>query len=147
MSHEEEAAAEVEGGGMEGDGVDDLPAPLQPATAAQKHWLTRRAELIRGRVTSMADAKRLVADEGWSDAGVTACDEGGGDGVGAAVPEGRCRRSGGSQGVGIAVFPGSFNPPSVGHVKIAEAVLSLPGVDAIWFDLTIHRDKKRCVLS
>lgn len=43
---------------------------------------------------------------------------------------------------GLAVFPGSFNPPSIMHCEIARQVTSLPGVDALWLDMTIHRTKK-----
>eukprot|EP00656_Telonema_subtile_P053145 TRINITY_DN7602_c0_g1_i2.p1 TRINITY_DN7602_c0_g1~~TRINITY_DN7602_c0_g1_i2.p1 ORF type:complete len:277 (+),score=41.53 TRINITY_DN7602_c0_g1_i2:98-928(+) len=43
---------------------------------------------------------------------------------------------------GLAVFPGSFNPPSIMHCEIARQVMSLPGVNSLWLDMTIHRTKK-----
>jgi len=45
----------------------------------------------------------------------------------------------------LAVFPGSFNPPSRVHVEIAQRVNALPGVDAVWLDMTIHRTHKQYV--
>jgi len=45
-------------------------------------------------------------------------------------------------GLGLAVFPGSFNPPSCMHQEIARQVMAIDGVSALWLDMTIHRTKK-----
>eukprot|EP00658_Telonema_sp_P-2_P036095 TRINITY_DN26167_c0_g1_i1.p1 TRINITY_DN26167_c0_g1~~TRINITY_DN26167_c0_g1_i1.p1 ORF type:complete len:315 (+),score=16.86 TRINITY_DN26167_c0_g1_i1:98-1042(+) len=54
----------------------------------------------------------------------------------------RCGQLGSRSGVGLAVFPGSFNPPSIMHCEIMKQVTSIPGVDTLWLDMTIHRTKK-----
>mmetsp|Transcript_15717 Transcript_15717/g.41346 ORF Transcript_15717/g.41346 Transcript_15717/m.41346 type:complete len:316 (-) Transcript_15717:485-1432(-) len=48
----------------------------------------------------------------------------------------------GHRRVGLAVYPGSFNPPSIVHVDIARRVAELDGIDAIWLDMTSHRSQK-----
>lgn len=44
--------------------------------------------------------------------------------------------------LGLAVFPGSFNPPSHVHVEIVRRVCALPDIDAVWMDMTLHRSCK-----
>jgi len=50
-----------------------------------------------------------------------------------------------SAGCGLAIYPGSFNPPHSLHVRMAQAVCHVPGVDALWLDMTMHRSKKHYV--
>ena len=33
----------------------------------------------------------------------------------------------------IAILGGAFDPPTVGHIEIAKAVLELPSIDEVWF--------------
>ena len=42
----------------------------------------------------------------------------------------------------LAVFPGSFNPPTKVHVDIVKRVLEMKDVEALWVDMTVHRTKK-----
>jgi len=48
---------------------------------------------------------------------------------------------------GLAIFPGSFNPPSRIHVDLVRRVGELPGIDAVWLDMTTHVDKKGYIVS
>lgn len=50
--------------------------------------------------------------------------------------------SSGNHRLGLAVYPGSFNPPTLVHIDIARRVAELDGIDAIWVDMTLHRSKK-----
>lgn len=47
-----------------------------------------------------------------------------------------------SAGKGLAIFPGSFNPPHNLHLEMVKAACAVPGVDAMWLDMTMHRAKK-----
>ena len=42
----------------------------------------------------------------------------------------------------LAIFPGSFNPPTRVHVEIVQRVLEMGDVEALWVDMTVHRTKK-----
>lgn len=33
----------------------------------------------------------------------------------------------------VAIFGGAFDPPHIGHLKVAETVLALPEIDNVWF--------------
>jgi len=45
-------------------------------------------------------------------------------------------------GQGLAIFPGSFNPPSNIHLQIIDQACETAGVDAVWMEMTVHRSKK-----
>jgi nicotinic acid mononucleotide adenylyltransferase len=45
----------------------------------------------------------------------------------------------------LALYPGSFNPPSRMHVDVARRVSALPGIDAVWLDMTSHVGEKQHV--
>jgi len=44
-----------------------------------------------------------------------------------------------SPGSGLAIFPGSFNPPHNLHLEMVKAACEVSGVDALWLDMTMHR--------
>ena len=50
-------------------------------------------------------------------------------------------------GCGLAIYPGSFNPPHNLHVRMSKAVCDVEGVDALWLDMTMHQSKKHYVGS
>ena len=54
-------------------------------------------------------------------------------------------RYGSSPLAALAIYPGSFNPPSRMHVDIAKRVSELPGIGAVWLDMTSHVDEKSYV--
>ena len=56
-------------------------------------------------------------------------------------------RHGSSPLAALAIYPGSFNPPSRMHVDIAKRVSELPGIGAVWLDMTSHVDEKSHVES
>ncbi|CAE8616691.1 unnamed protein product, partial [Polarella glacialis] len=48
---------------------------------------------------------------------------------------------GAADGFSLAIYPGSFNPPSVAHVEIARVVMQMRttrGIDAVWLDMAVH---------
>ena len=77
------------------------------------------ASAIRGSVCSLADAEAFVARGGLPQ-----------------LPPS-------SRPPGLAIYPGSFNPPSRVHVEIAAALSRIEGVDAVWLDMTVHKDASK----
>ncbi|KAL1527504.1 hypothetical protein AB1Y20_008960 [Prymnesium parvum] len=96
---------------------------LPPAAAAKAPLAALAAALRSQTIRSAADVRRVHTRPPLSHAL-------------AAVRRVASRR------VGLAVYPGSFNPPSLVHIEIAARVGRLPGVDAVWLDMTSHRSQK-----
>ena len=104
-------------------------APARPPPAPAKTELARLAEQIRGRITSLDDARafaRAASRARW--------------GGGAFRPP--PGRDPGARPLGLAIYPGSFNPPSRVHIELVRRVCELEGVDAVWLDMTVHVAKK-----
>eukprot|EP00939_MAST-03C_sp_MAST-3C-sp1_P002075 g2075.t1 len=49
------------------------------------------------------------------------------------------------KGSTLAIYPGSFNPPSSVHVDVVRRVCDMDSIQAVWLDMTIHRTKKKTV--
>lgn len=100
---------------------------VQAAAAPRKQALAQMAtELRLAQVTSQEDARRLAGTARWRAL------------LRAAVLDAR----GKGRPLGLAVYPGSFNPPSRVHVEVVKQVSALPTVDGVWLDMTAHRAKK-----
>lgn len=90
--------------------------------------LTRRASIVRAvEIQSLEDAQDFVQKEGIC----LPCD------ASKELPPGL-------EGM-LAVFPGSFNPPTRVHVEICKSLLRMEDVDSVWLDMTVHTDKKAYV--
>lgn len=47
----------------------------------------------------------------------------------------------------LAIYPGSFNPPTHAHFAIASTVAAMPEVDALWMDLTTPYGNKTAIAT
>lgn len=53
------------------------------------------------------------------------------------------RNAAAARGFSLAVYPGTFNPPTHAHVAVAQAVIDeVPGVEAVWLDMAVHKGQK-----
>lgn len=98
----------------------------QPAAAPKAAVVRMAEEIQRAGVSSLEDAKQLASTPQWTSL------------VEAAAAEAKAA----GRRLGVAVYPGSFNPPSLAHVEATRQIAALPEVDAVWLDMTTHRDKK-----
>jgi len=103
-----------------------IPAEAQQANAPRAAVVRMAEEIQRAGVSSLEDAKQLAGTPQWSSLVEAAANE--------AKVEGRR--------LGLAIYPGSFNPPSLAHVEATRQIAAQSEVDAVWLDMTTHRDKK-----
>jgi nicotinic acid mononucleotide adenylyltransferase len=99
-----------------------------------KDPLARFASIVANeKVACLDDARRLSDSVCFWEQGLQAMGAGAAGGATAKRP------------LHLAIFPGSFNPPSHVHVEMARRVCNLPGVDGIWLDMAVHHNHKAYV--